>query len=665
MANASEHAPPTQSGRLLVCIDEAARAAGLVRHAARFADALHLPWSALYIETARSRGLAVIERDRIADTLRLTESLGATASTIPSGERIADDILAFARANHVVQIVIGKPVRSGWLAWLRGSVADDLLRRSGDIAVLAVSGAELADGTVPRKTVKTAPEPVFAGLGSYATALGATAAALGLATLMRPDFGLETVPLVFLMAVIGTAYLFGLGPSLLAALAGMLCYNFFFLPPFYTFTIADPTNVAALVFFLFTALAVSNLTASARRQAEVARSRAAITDALYAFARTLASIATMEELLHATATQIAASLRANAMILLPGAGGKLEAAAAVPAGNCLDAADLGAAQWALRSGRAAGHGADALPGAQRLFLALRTSAGVIGVVGLGAGQRPDILLTPDERRLVDALMDQAAIAIERVRLAVQMDEARIAAEAERLRGALLTSLSHDLKTPLTSILGAANSLREYGELFDARARADLVATIEDEAARMSRFVANLLDMTRLEAGALAPKREPSDIAEIIGAAVHRVKALLTGFRVEYDIAPDLPLVEVDVLLMEQVLINLLDNAAKYAPPGSTLVLAADRHGDKLRLRVIDEGPGIPEDRLEKIFDKFHRVDHADRQRAGTGLGLAICRGFVEAMGGTIRAANRTDRSGAIFTVALPVSSASAAAEAEE
>jgi two-component system sensor histidine kinase KdpD len=665
MAKASEHTAPTPGGRLLVCIDEAARAAGLVRHAGRLADALHLPWSALYIETARSRGLSVVERDRIADTLRLAESLGATASTIPGGERIVDDILAFARAHHAVQIVIGKPARSGWLARLRGSVADDLLRRSGDIALLAVSGAELGEDAVPRKTVKTAPEPAIAGLGPYAAALAATAAALGVATVMLPDFGLETVPLVFLMAVIGTAYLFGLGPSLLAAMSGMLCYNFFFLPPFYTFTIADPTNVAALVFFLFTALAVSNLTARARRQAEVARSRAAITDSLYAFARTLASIATIEELLRATAAQIAASLRADAVILLPGAGGMLKVAAAVPAGNRLDAADLGAAQWALLSGRAAGRGADALPGARRLFLALRTSAGIIGVVGLGAGQRPDILLTPDERRLVDALMDQAAIAIERVRLAVQMDEARIAAEAARLRGALLTSLSHDLKTPLTSILGAANALREYGELFDARARADLVATIEDEAARMSRFVANLLDMTRLEAGALAPKREPSAIAEIIGAAVHRVKPLLAGFRVAYDIAPGLPLVEVDVLLMEQVLINLLDNAAKYAAPGSTLLLAADRQGDRLRLRVIDEGPGIPEDRLEKIFDKFHRVDHADRQRAGTGLGLAICRGFVEAMDGTITAANRTDRSGAIFTVALPVSSASAAAEAAE
>ena len=196
-------------------------------------------------------------------------------------------------------------------------------------------------------------------------------------------------------------------------------------------------------------------------------------------------------------------------------------------------------------------------------------------------------------------------------------------------------------------------------------RSSPAATIQGEAERLSRFVANLLDMTRLEAGALAPKREPSDIAEIIGAAVHRVKALLTGFRAEYEIAPDLPLVEVDVLLMEQVLINLLDNAAKYAPPGSTIVLAADRQGDKLRLRLIDEGPGIPEDRLEKIFDKFHRADHADRQRAGTGLGLAICRGFVRAMGGTIGAANRTDRSGAIFTVLLPASSASVAAEAGE
>jgi two-component system sensor histidine kinase KdpD len=482
---------------------------------------------------------------------------------------------------------------------------------------------------------------------------------------MQPYFGPEPVPLTFLMAVLGVAYRFSLGPSLLAALASMLAYNFFFLPPIYTFTIADPTNIAALFFFLFTALTVSNLTARVRGQAQTARSRAATTNALYAFSKNLASIATLDDLLWAAAAQIASALKADAVILLPGKTGALEVMAAFPPVDDIDDSDRGAAQWSLDSGRAAGRGADTLPGARRLFLPLRTSRGVIGVVGLGRGQRPDIILTPDERRLLDALMDQAAVAIERVRFGAEMDAARVAAEAERLRSAVLTSLSHDLRTPLTSILGAANSLREYGELFDAKSRAELVRTIEDEAGRMSRFVANLLDMTRLEFGAIDVKREPADIAEIIGSALARMKMLLSGFHVAFDIEKDLPLVDLDVLLMEQVMINLLDNAGKYASPGSTITIRAAREGPRIRIQVIDEGPGIPEDRLTRIFEKFHRVRNGDHQRAGTGLGLAIARGFVEAIGGQIRAANRPDRHGAIFTVELPVSEGAPAIQPEE
>jgi two-component system sensor histidine kinase KdpD len=231
-----------------------------------------------------------------------------------------------------------------------------------------------------------------------------------------------------------------------------------------------------------------------------------------------------------------------------------------------------------------------------------------------------------------------------------------------LRAALLTSLSHDLKTPLTSILGAANSLREYADRFDGLARTDLLRTIEEEAARMSRFVANLLDMTKLEAGAIQLKREPADIAEIVGSALQRLKGVTEGFTVRFDIEPDLPLVPLDVLLMEQVLMNVLDNAAKYAPPASTIRISARRKQDAVIIEVMDEGPGIPEDRLTRIFEKFHRVHGGDRQRAGTGLGLAICRGFVDAMGGTITAANRTDRSGAIFAIRLSLAAEALAIE---
>jgi two-component system sensor histidine kinase KdpD len=639
--------------RVLVCISEDPRAAGLVRYAKRLADRLRAPWTALYVETLRSHDLTVVERDRVADTLRLAERLGGVAATIPGGGRIAGDILSFARSNNVTQIVIGKSTRSRWFELVNGSVVHDLVRRSGNISVQVIAGDDLKAAEIPKKQVKTASADTGARPIAYFAGFAFALAGLAAAALAEPYFGVETVPLVFLMAVLGAAYWFGLGPSLLAAVASMLCYNFFFLPPLHTFTIAEPTNIAALFLFLFTALIVSNLTTRVRREAEAARSRAMTTNALYTFSKNLASIAKMDDLLWASVSQIAASLKADVVILLPTVDGNLEAAASFPPGDTIDDTDRGAAKWSFERGRPAGRGADTLPGARRLFMPLRTSRGAVGVVGIGQGRRADIMLTPDERRLLDALMDQTAVAIERVRFGQEMDDARVAAEAERLRNALLTSLSHDLKTPLASILGAANSLREYGELFDVSARADLLRTVEEEAGRMSRFVANLLDMTRLEAGAITLKREPADLSELIGSAVYRVKEQIAGFRIEYDIDPDLPLIDLDVLLMEQVLINLLDNAAKYAPSSSTITIRANKAGGAVRLQIIDEGPGIPEDRLTRIFEKFHRLDAGDRQRAGTGLGLAICRGFIGAMGGTITASNRADRPGAIFTVEFP------------
>jgi two-component system, OmpR family, sensor histidine kinase KdpD len=640
--------------RMLVCINEDPRSAGLVRFTKRMADRLRAPWTALYIETLRSQDLSVAARDRIADTLRLAERLGGMAVTLPGqGGRIADDILGFARSNNVTQIVIGKSTRSWWFERWHGSVVRDLVNRSGHIGVHVIAGDALNGEAIPRKTVRTARPRSFDVLG-YLAAMAATALGLAAATLARPNFGAETVPLIFLMGVLGVAYRFGLGPSLFAAFLSMACYNFFFLAPLYTFTIAEPANIAALFFFLFTALIVSNLTARVRRQAGMARNRAAITSALYAFSRNLASNASLDDLLWASVSQIAASLKADAAILLPDADGSLLVAAAFPPGDLIDDADIGAAKWCFDNGRSAGRGSDTLPGAKRLFLPLRTGRGVIGVVGLGPGYRSDIILTPDERRLLDALTDQAAVAIERVRLAREMDDARVAAEAEKLRGALLTSLSHDLKTPLASILGAANSLREYSELFDPKARADLIETIEEEAQRMSRFVANLLDMTRLEAGAIELKREPVDVSEVIGAAVRRAAGLLKGFKIVFDIEPDLPLLRLDEVLMEQALVNLLDNAAKYATPPSAITIRARKDRATVRIQIMDEGPGIPEDCLSLIFEKFHRVKSRDHRRAGTGLGLAICRGFIEAMGGTVAAANRADGPGAVFTIEMRV-----------
>jgi two-component system sensor histidine kinase KdpD len=264
------------------------------------------------------------------------------------------------------------------------------------------------------------------------------------------------------------------------------------------------------------------------------------------------------------------------------------------------------------------------------------------------------LLLPDQRRLFDALADQAALAIERTNLAGEIERQRLAAETERLRSALLTSISHDLRTPLASILGSATTLRSYGRTMDAAAQDELMRTIQEEAERLNRFISNLLDMTRLESGAIEPRAEMVDLADVVGSALRRAGPVLAKHHVEVALAPDLPMLKLDPVLFEQVLFNLLDNAGKYAPADTRILVQACRQGEFVQLEIADEGAGIPPADIERIFDKFYRVHAADRKGAGTGLGLAICRGFVEAMGGTIAAGNRTGARGAVLTIVLPV-----------
>jgi two-component system sensor histidine kinase KdpD len=640
--------------RILVCISEDPRAAGLVRYAKRLADRLHAPFTALYVESRRHLQLSEVERDRIADTLRLAESLGGEAITLPAGERsIADDVIGFSHANNVTQIIIGKSTRSRWFEILHGSVVHELVRRSGNISVSVIAGEELAAEPIPRKTIRTAKRATPFEPWPYIAALLAVAVAVGVSALIQsPLFRVENVDLVFLTAVVAVAVRYGLWPSLLATIAASLAYNFFFLPPIFTFTITDPTNVAAFVFFTIVAIVVSHVAARGRTQAVAARERVRSVESLYAFSRKLAGVGTLDDVLWTTAYQIALMLNVHVVLLLPEEG-SIAVKAGYPPEDTLDPADLAAAKWAWEHNRSAGRGSDTLPGAKRLFLPMRTGRGPIGMVGIDS-ERPGPLLTPDQRRLLDALIDQGALAIERVRLVEDVDRVKRVAETDRLRSALLTSISHDLRTPLAAVLGAAGTLRSMSNALDEQAKADLIATIIDESERLNRFIANLLDMTKLESGAVAPNAALHDLGEVVGSALERASKILAQHRVEVDLAKDLPMVEIDPVLFEQVLFNLLDNAAKYAPAGTSVRIQSWREGDFVGLQVLDEGEGIPSGDLEHIFDKFYRARKVDQVRAGTGLGLAISRGFVEAMQGTISGANRTDRSGAVFTIRLPV-----------
>ena len=659
--------------RVLVCVKSGRKATATVRHAKRLADQLHAPWTAISIETDHSsrQHHGRQHHDSVVEALRLAERLGAEPVHIP-GQDVADSVIDYARANNVTHIIVGKSTRSGWRQVLLGSVTQRLINRAGGINIHVIEVPnERADGTtVNRQTaVRQAARDPATELWPYLVTSVLVLMAIPVAIGLQRVFNVANVALVFLTAILIGAVMHGLGPSLLACLVAMLAYNFFFLPPIYTFTIVDPENVVALFFFAVVAVIASNLAARVRGQALSARLRARQTDDLYQFSRKLSVAVTLDDLLWATVHQVALMLKVRVVLLLPDsetgpaaagapasaspASASIAVRAGFPPEDMLEEADLAAAKWSWEKNRIAGRDSDTLPGAKWLFQPLRTGRGPLGVIGIIRDQ-PGPLLTPEQQRLLNALGDQAALAIERINLARDLHLARLQVETDRLRSALLTSISHDLRTPLASILGSATSLRSEDIVLDAPTREALLGTIIDESDRLNRFIGNLLDMTRLESGALKPNTGLVELSDVVGAALQRATKILSAHHVRVDLPADLPMLGLDMVLFEQVLFNLLDNAAKYAPPGGQITLQASQDGETVTLRIIDEGEGIPVPDVERIFDKFYRSGGADRRRAGTGLGLAICRGFVEALGGTITAQNRSDRPGAIFTITLPV-----------
>lgn len=631
--------------RVLVCVNESPAAAGLVRHAKRLADRLDAPWTALYLQTPRSLALDEKQRDQVAETLRLAERLDGDVLTIP-GENIADDVLHYAQEHNVTHIVTGKSRRSRWFELLHGSVVDRLVRNAGNISIHVIADS----GEAPRRHSSVVTDRPGTTLMSLLPATLLAGIATAVAWLVHSVTQVHNVALIFLAAVMISALRYGLLTSLYASLICTAAYNFFFTEPRYSFNIADPANILSVFFFVSVSLLMSQLMARMRAQGNMTREQARTTAELLTFSRRLAGVRKLDEIGVATLEQSQRMLGLQAVLLLPDAEGqRLQ-----PGGSALDEQDLAAAQWCFEHGQPTGRGADTLPGARRLFVPLQAASGTVGVIGVHRDE-PSFRLTPPQRRLLDYIADLAAIATERIRQAKQIDQAKMLAETEQLRSALLTSISHDLRTPLASIMGAISSLRSFGSLYNAEQQQELLTTAQDETERMHRFVGNLLDMTRLDAGALQPRRESCDLQEIIGSALGHCARLLEHHQLRTSYAADLPMLTLDFVLMEQVLVNLLENAAKYAPEGSRIGISAQRHRYAVVIEISDEGPGIPEQDLQRIFDPFFRIRGGDRQRAGIGLGLAVCRGFMEAMGGRIRARNRKDRSGSLFELELPSS----------
>ncbi len=642
--------------RVIVCLDPGPDAANTVRAAKRTAAGLDAELIALYVETERHALLSDAEQARLAEATRLAEQLGAEVARVP-GRSVVEEILAFARSRNATRVVVGKSRRSRWFELRHGSVVDALVRSGSGLVVEVAPAGDKQPSPPVVDWLFGAPRTV----GPYLEGLLTTAAATAIGVLIDRFVLLSNISLVFVVPVLVAAARHGLVPSLWVSALSVLSYNFFFLPPLYQLTIADLSNVVALFFFMFVAVTASALGTRSRAQAEAARREARTTADLYAFSRKIAGVIELDDLLWIVVTHLARLLDAEIAVLMPDnspqEGGRLVLKSAFPPDSEFGDADLAAARWAWDADRPTGKGTDTLPGGRWLFVPVRTSRSPIAIVGIHArrpGTEEARELGSGERQLLEAVGNQSAVAIERVVLALDIDQARLGVERERLRSSMLTSVSHDLRTPLASIIGALSSLRSHSERYDEATRAELIGTALSEAERLDRFVGNLLDMTRLDAGAVRPRLEPVEVGDLVSTSLRRAKPLLADREVTTSIEPDLPALSLDFVLAEQVLFNLLDNAAKYSSSGGRIEISARRVGDRVEIEVRDEGPGVPIDSLGHLFEKFYRADDGDRRRAGTGLGLAIAKGFVEAQGGTIGARNRTDRSGAVFTLSYPV-----------
>ena len=627
--------------RIVVAISELPGADGLVRTAKRIADTLRAPWTAVHIETPRTRGLDVEDRRRLAATLNLASQLGATVATVPA-MAVIDGLTAFVAEARATQLVVGKTVRSRWFEMRHGSVVDRLVR---DTAGIVIHVLPMEDPAPPRQRARKPRPSAWGRRSDYLWAALMVAAVTGFgAGLNYVHANLGNIALLYLLPVMVAASLFGLRAGLFAGILSSLAYNFFFLPPTGTLTINNPENVVTVIVLLAVAFVTSQFAARTRAQADLAQSSARANAALAGFLGQLTQTTGEEELAQAICGEIGRIFDVRTVLLTDSSEGP-QVRAANPAEDRLDTIELAAVRWVLERGVPAGRGSDTLTASDWLFYPLRNAAETLAAIGMSRddGSEP---ITSDQLPLLMNLLDQAALAIERARLTGEMQGMAQLKERDRLRAALLSSVSHDLRTPLTAILAAASDLRR-------EVAPETIDTIEAEAQRLNRFVANLLDMARVEAGAFKLNIEPVDLADAIASAVHDTRRALEGHAIALDVAPDLPLVRVDAQLFHHVLINLLDNAGRYADPGKPITIVAERTPGNLTLSVLDVGPGLPPGRERDVFETFRRIEGSDRQQTGTGLGLAIVKGFAEALGLSVEAANRVEPAGARFTIRFP------------
>ncbi len=625
--------------RVLVCIGPNPAGARLVRAGKRMATSLKCDWTVLYVEAPGQR-ISASDRDALVQNLQLAEELGAQTATL-SGLNAAEEMLAYARAHNVTKIVVGKPTHSRWRDKLFGSTLDRLVRGSGEIDVYIITGdvGETQRATAPRAGQVSPP-------GEYVRAALVIAACAGISFPLSARLSVTDVARIYLLGVVFVASRYGRGPSVFASLLSIASFDFFFVPPRFTFAVSDARYALTFAVMLAAALVASHLTLRIRAQAQTARDRERRTGAVYAMSRALAAARTPADLIAIATRHLADTFGAEMHILMPDPAGRLD-------GGSLDEKERSVAQWVLDHGQRAGAGTDTLPSASGLYVPLVASTGVVGVLGVRAAD-PTRFEDPTLLRLLETFAGQAALALERAQLADRAQKEEVEVEAERLRTSLLSSLSHDMRTPLGAITGAASSLLEdpgQGTITEP-AKRELLQSILDESNRMNRLIGNLLDMIRVESGALKVQKEWQPLEEPVGVALIRLQDRLREHPVEVHLPPDLPLIPMDGVLIEQVFVNLLENAVKYTPPGTPIEISAAQIDGRVRIDVADRGPGIPPGEESRIFDKFYRVA-GEGPVSGVGLGLTICRGIVTAHGGRIWAENRPG-GGALFRFTLPL-----------
>ena len=630
--------------RILVCISPNAQSARLVRTARMLASQLYAEWFAVYVETPNDVRLSPEERNRVLDNLRLAERMGAKTVTI-RGDSVAAAVTEYSAKNHITKIVIGK-TQNRWRKFFGVAVVDQVIRRSKQVDVIVATAEEK-----PVKQERAPPGMPFIDWRAYLPALFLIAAATLLGHAVHSFFSPANIIMIYLLCVVVTAVFWGFGPSVLACILSVLLWDFFFVKPHLTFAVEDTQYIFAFITLLLVGLTISYLTTRIRQQTEAAQGRESETATLYALSRTLAAVVGLDSTIRAITDSTKETFGLDAVIFLPDAQSKEGLKPHVDDPDVkVGENETAAAVWCFQHQKVVGHGTDTLPNARARYFPLSTARGTVGVMALlltGATSR----FTAQQTRLLQAYADLAAVAIERTEFAEKARSAEILETTEKLQTALLNSISHDLRTPLVSVIGVLSSLQEEGIELDDAARRNLIQVAREEAERLNHLITNLLDVTRLESAALRVSRQPCDVEDIIGAALEQLGSRSDKRPVRIELAEGLPFVSGDFGLIVQVLVNILENAFKYSPPGSPVEVSGRKRDSLVEIEVADRGIGIPEQDLLRIFDKFYRVQRPDSV-VGTGLGLAICKGIVEAHGGSITAENRPG-GGTIIRVTLP------------